>query len=158
MTMPPSPGEGLAAVLVQVSAHAERIAVLDTREADHYREIAVRLRELASEVSSMGSRIDSVGGTAESQAAAVASLDTQVAALAEQIAAIGTAQDDADTSIYRPISPRAGGASPVKNEKTPWRGCAPGSSRSSAPPMAAWPRCSRPAGSTIPCARSCWTG
>ena len=44
-----TPGDGLAAALIQISAHAERISGLDTREAGHYQEIAARLRDLAAE-------------------------------------------------------------------------------------------------------------
>jgi hypothetical protein len=109
MTMPDNLGEGFAAALVQISAHAERIAVLDTREADHYREIATRLRTLASEAAAMNTRIDGIGGTVAGQAAILAGLDgldEQVAALADRIAEISPVdEEEADTRIYRPIPP-----------------------------------------------------
>jgi len=80
--------DGLAAALIQISSHAERISGLDTREASHYQEIADRLRELAAEIGLLTSRIDGVGGTLAQQATIVTSLDgldRQVAELAAQI-------------------------------------------------------------------------
>jgi hypothetical protein len=79
----------LAAALIQISSHAERISGLDTREAGHYQEIAERLRELAAEVGTLSTQIDGVGGTLAQQAAIITSLDgldRQVAELAAQIA------------------------------------------------------------------------
>jgi hypothetical protein len=109
VTMAENPAEGLVAALVQISAHAERIAVLDAREAGHYREIAARLRELASEAAALSTRIDDLGGTVSDQAAILASLDgldEQVAVLAGQIAENAPGDDAGDgTAIYRPIPP-----------------------------------------------------
>jgi hypothetical protein len=102
------PGDGLAAALIQISGHAERIAGLDAREAGHYQQIAERLRELATETASASTRIDGIGGTLTRQAAiidALDGLDGQVAALARQLADLA-ADDKAgeqDAASYRPV-------------------------------------------------------
>jgi len=111
-----TPGDGLAAALIQISAHAERISGLDTREAGHYQQIAARLRELAAEAASASTRIDGIGGTLARQAAiidALDGLDGQVAALARQLAELaelaaeGYEDDEQDGPRYRPVaSPR----------------------------------------------------
>jgi len=105
-------GDGLAAALIQISAHAERISGLDTREASHYRDIVARLRDLATEAASMGTRINGIGTTLAGQAAIIASLDgldDQVAALARQLTQIAAASDgddeDKDARYYRPVPP-----------------------------------------------------
>ncbi len=102
------PGDGLAAALIQISGHAERIAGLDAREAGHYRQIAERLRDLAAEAASATTRIDDIGGTLTRQAAildALDGLDGQVAAIARQLADLA-ADDEAgeqDAASYRPV-------------------------------------------------------
>src|SRR6266571_4568495 len=103
-----TPGEGLAAALIQISGHAERIAGLDAREGGHYQQIAERLRELATETASASTRIDGIGGTLTRQAAiidALDGLDGQVAALARQLAAIAADDhdDEQDAPSYRPV-------------------------------------------------------
>jgi len=103
-------GDGLAAALIQISAHAERISGLDTREASHYQQIADRLRELAADAASASTRIDGIGGTLARQAAiidALDGLDGQVAALARQLtelAADGYKDDGQDGPHYRPVA------------------------------------------------------
>jgi hypothetical protein len=103
-----SAGDGLAAALIQISAHAERISGLDAREASHYQQIAERLRELAAEAASASTRIDGIGGTLTRQAAiidALDGLDGQVAALARQLADLtdDDEDDESDAPSYRPI-------------------------------------------------------
>jgi hypothetical protein len=104
-------GDGLAAALIQISAHAERISGLDTREAGHYQQIAARLRELAAEAASASTRIDGIGGTLARQAAiidALDGLDGQVAALARhltELAADGYEDDETAGASYRPVPP-----------------------------------------------------
>ena len=44
-----SAGDGLAAALIQICAHAEQIGGLDARETGHYQQVAAQLRELAAE-------------------------------------------------------------------------------------------------------------
>jgi hypothetical protein len=106
-----TPGDGLAAALIQISAHAERISGLDTREAGHYQQIAARLRELAAGAASASTRIDGIGGTLARQAAiidALDGLDGQVAALARhlaELAADGYEDDETGGAPYRPVPP-----------------------------------------------------
>src|ERR1022692_4088468 len=104
-------GDGLAAALIQISAHAERISGLDTREAGHYQQIAARLRELAADAASASTRIDGIGGTLTRQAAiidALDGLDGQVAALARHLAELAAdsyEDDETDGPSYRPVPP-----------------------------------------------------
>ena len=103
-------GDGLAAALIQISAHAERISGLDTREAGHYQQIAARLQELAAGAASASTRIDGIGGTIARQAAiidALDGLDGQVAALARQVAELGAEDEDDEPDLpsYRPVPP-----------------------------------------------------
>lgn len=53
MTTSDVAGDGLAAALIQISAHAESIASLDAREAAHFDDIATRLRFLADEIAAI---------------------------------------------------------------------------------------------------------
>jgi len=61
-------GDPIAAVLLQLSEQAERLAVLDQREAGHYRAIQARLGELVG-------LITVLGGTLEDQSAVLARLE-----------------------------------------------------------------------------------
>ena len=65
-------GDPIAAVLLQLSEHAERLAVLDEREAGHFRAIQQRLGDLAG-------LITTLGGTLEDQSAILARLDAALA-------------------------------------------------------------------------------
>ncbi len=99
-------GEGLAAALIQISAHAERISGIDAREAGHYQEIASQLRELAAEVAAMGTRVGGIGATLSRQAAIVDGLhglEAQVTALATQLADISTTAEEDDAGRYQPV-------------------------------------------------------
>jgi len=55
MTSPDS--DAIAAALIQIAAHAERISDLDTREAGHHREIASQLTGLAAQADTASTRI-----------------------------------------------------------------------------------------------------
>jgi hypothetical protein len=99
-----SPDEGLAAALIQISAHAERIASLD----GHYQDAATRLNELAAEVTSLASSVDQMGGTLSHHGAVVEALDgldTQVAAVARQLAELTDDDSDQDDRSYQPVLP-----------------------------------------------------
>ena len=61
-------GDPIAAVLLQLSEHAERLAALDEREAGHVRAIWQRLGDLAG-------LITTLGGALEDQSAVLARLD-----------------------------------------------------------------------------------
>src|SRR5713226_8253988 len=56
MTAADVTGDGLAAALIQISAHAERISVADAREAAHYDDLVTRLGDLASQVTALTAR------------------------------------------------------------------------------------------------------
>ena len=119
-------GDGLAAALIQISAHAERISGLDAREAGHYEQIAARLRDLAAEAASASTRIDGIGGTLDRQAAiidALDGLDGQVAALARQLAELADEDEDRDGDDGRggvryrsAAAPRWGKLTPAERE------------------------------------------
>ena len=148
-----SAGDGLAAALIQICAHAEQIGGLDARETGHYQQVAAQLRELAAEAASASTRIDGIGGTLARQAAiidALDGLDGQVAALARQLAEL-KANGEATSRACRPTCRsrrRGGGSSPPPSARQQPTACAPGSTRSTGPATASWPPRSRPAGNT----------
>jgi hypothetical protein len=102
------PGAAVTAALLQITQHAERLAVLDEREAAHYREIIARLAELDGLLTETSGRVEDVHATADRQAALLDSLgglDQQVAALASRLTEIPSAGDggnDQDGKPYRP--------------------------------------------------------
>jgi hypothetical protein len=104
------PGDVITAALLQITQQAERLAVLDEREASHYREIAARLADLAGHVADTSERAEDMRVTAERRAAILGSLDgldKEVAALAARITAIagaraGEEDREPDTDAYRP--------------------------------------------------------
>jgi hypothetical protein len=102
-------GEGLAAALIQIAGHAERISGLDAREADHYQDIASRLGELTAEAASLSTCVDGISTTLRRQAAivdALDGLDTQVAALARHLPELADDEDDElESRYYQPIPP-----------------------------------------------------
>jgi hypothetical protein len=101
-------GDAVTAVLLQVTQHAERLAVLDEREATHHRELAARLTELTSLLTETSSRVDDVHATAATQSAVLDSLEglnQQVADLTSRLTEITPAHDageDQDGKRYRP--------------------------------------------------------
>ena len=100
-------GDGLAAALIQLSAHAERISGLDNREAGHHQDITARLGDLTATVASVRTRVDSIGDEVSQQGTAICGLDgleNQVAALARRLASIGIADGDSGGS-YQPVPP-----------------------------------------------------
>lgn len=104
-----APDDGLAAALIQISAHAERISGLDAREASHYQDIAARLRELAAEAASLSTCVDGIGATLSRQSAiveALGGLDAQVAAFARQLAELADDEDNKqEAHYYQPVPP-----------------------------------------------------
>ena len=103
-----APGDAVTAALLQITQHAERLAVLDEREAAHYQELAARLAELARLLTETSGSVDDVCTTAARQSALLDSLDgldQQVADLASQLTEITPAHDggeDQDGKRYRP--------------------------------------------------------
>lgn len=75
-----SPDQGLAAALIQISMHAERIARLDTRCHD----IATRLSGLAAEAETLAASVDTIARHVLI-VDVLDGLNTQVATLARQL-------------------------------------------------------------------------
>src|ERR1035438_8383401 len=103
-------GDVLAAALIQISGHAERIGGLDARETAHHQEAMARLREAAAEAASVRTRIDAIGATIARHAAIVDGLDgldSQVAAIARRLTELADASgyDQEDPSYYQPVPP-----------------------------------------------------
>ena len=100
-------GEGLAATLIQISAHAERIAGLDAREAAHYGEIVTVLGRLGQQVAAVADRTD--GGIDPSRQAeiltALDELETQVTELSRHLAQVAEAAESSGDgpNRYRPV-------------------------------------------------------
>ena len=91
-----SPADAVTAVLLQVTQHAERIVILDEREASHYREVISRLADLARHLAETSDRANTAHATGARQAAILDSLDgldQQVAALATQLTGMAAAGD-----------------------------------------------------------------
>jgi hypothetical protein len=98
MTDPGRPDETLTAALIQISGHAERIAILDGR----YQQLANDLSTVAAEAAS------AAGGGAPGQADVLASLDAldrQVGALSARLATLADSeeQDYGSAGRYQPL-------------------------------------------------------
>ena len=90
-------GDPIPATLLQLAEHAERLAILDEREATHHRATGDRLSELADLVTSLGA-------TLADQAAILTRLDGlagQVAVLSTRVAEI-LPDENGDPQTYRP--------------------------------------------------------
>ena len=103
MTTPDAMSDGLAAALIQISGHAERISSLDAREAGHFEQVAARLRGLASEITTGQSQQDTI-------LASLDDLDTQIAKLATHLADLAADSEDAapETKNAKPTKPLVG--------------------------------------------------
>jgi hypothetical protein len=107
----PHPGDALTAVLLQITQHAERLAALDEREANHYHEISARLAELARQLSATSEQVQDIGTTAARQAAILQSLDgldrhvaTLTPRLTEMAAARIGSNGEPNPGAYQPMS------------------------------------------------------
>jgi hypothetical protein len=101
-------GDGLAAALIQLSAHAERIGGLDAREAGHHQETASRLRALASELAALARQAEGNSAELARHTAILDGLDGlggQVAALAGRLAMTGLHNAGGDSPHYQPVPP-----------------------------------------------------
>jgi hypothetical protein len=90
--------DGFDAALRQLAEHGERLALLDQREAEHFRAVGERLAELGSLVTGLGSAV-------RDQAAALADLqglDEQVAALTARLAGAVPGDGEGESGSYRP--------------------------------------------------------
>jgi hypothetical protein len=90
--------EGLAAALLQLSAHAEKLAALDHREAAHAAEISDRIAALTTLANSMKRTLD---GQAEILAG-LPGLDGQVAGLAARLEEIAPGDTGGELAVYQP--------------------------------------------------------
>jgi hypothetical protein len=151
-------------VLLQITAHAERLAVLDEREATHHQQTTGHLAAVSRELTATSDRLGEVLTTAARQAAVLDSLgglDQQVATLADRLALLVAGQDkgdDPDAGSYRPHRRHAGGSSAVTSVRPRWPGCVPGWSRSTAQATGTSPARSALAGTSTRCACSAWIG
>ena len=99
------PGDLVTGVMLQITQHAERLALLDQREATHFREIADRLADLARVLTETSDRVASVHDLAARQAALLEtldSLDQQVAALTARLTTMASTVAR-DGESYQPV-------------------------------------------------------
>jgi hypothetical protein len=81
-------------LMLQITKHAEQLAVLDQREVDHYRELTQRLDNLARQVAETVERVDAMHDLATTQAALLETLnglDQQVGVLTTRLAQMAAA-------------------------------------------------------------------
>jgi hypothetical protein len=100
-------GDLITGIMLQITQHAERLDVLDHREAGHVREITDRLDELARQLAMAGERVDSVCDLAARQAALLETLDgldQQVATLTGRLTEIAAGRkSDENGEPYQPV-------------------------------------------------------
>jgi hypothetical protein len=100
--------DALNAALLQITEHAERLAVLDEREATHHLQVTGRLTELARRLAEATESVAGIQATAARQAAILDSLDgldQQVATIAARLTDLAPERGDAergDGDPYRP--------------------------------------------------------
>jgi hypothetical protein len=100
-------GDLITGIMLQITQHAERLAVLDQREAGHVLEFRHRLDDLARELAVTGERVGSVRDEAARQATLLETLDgldQQVAELTTrltQMTAAGRSGEDGES--YQPV-------------------------------------------------------
>ena len=146
--------------MLQITQHAERLALLDQREATHFRETAERLADVARALAEVSGQVGDVHDVATRQSALLDTLDgldKQVATLATRLTAMTDSRSDVLTNTS-PFLPPAGGSSTDGTARKHWPGSAPGSSRSTAPATATSPPPSAPAGTSTPSASTDSTG
>ena len=98
-------GEGLAAALIQLAAHAEQIGGLDAREAEHHQDVATRVRALAADVAALTSQAHGIDATLTRHTAVLDGLEglgSQVAVLAARLTQMTGTSDGAE---YQPVPP-----------------------------------------------------
>jgi len=99
------PADVVTGLMLQITQHAERLTLLDQREATHIRELTDRLDELARHWAETGERVDAVNNLATKQAALLKTLDgldQHVAVLTARLTDMtgGTSNDGDQT--YKP--------------------------------------------------------
>ncbi len=102
--------DGLAAALIQLADHTERIVTLDSREGAHHQQVTARLQDLTAEITTTMARTDALNATISHHSAIVSALDgldTQVAELTRQLADQAATSTGGKNARYRPVpSPR----------------------------------------------------
>jgi hypothetical protein len=105
-----NPADVVTGLMLQITQHAERLALLDQREAAHIRELADRLDELAQHLAETGERVDAANSLATKQAALLKTLDgldQQVAALTARLTDMTAGNSNEGGQAYKPApSPR----------------------------------------------------
>jgi len=102
----PFGGDGLAAALIQLAEHTERIATLTCREDTHHQQVTARLRDLTGETATVAARVDTVEAALARHSATVNALDgldAQVADLARQLADRAAASTENKEGGYQPV-------------------------------------------------------
>jgi hypothetical protein len=99
----------VAALLIQVAAHAERIADLDTRESAHHQAAAAQVEQLSDRVDVASSRVDAITSILGRHATVINGLD----GLDRQVTTIGRQLSD----LVAGGSPSAHGYEPVPPPK-----------------------------------------
>ena len=100
--------DAVTGIMLQITQHAERLALLDQREASHCGKITDRLDELAQQLAEAVEGVDAVRDLAAKQAALLETLeglDQQVAALTTrltQMTAAGNRDDDSEAYQMAP--------------------------------------------------------
>jgi hypothetical protein len=97
----------LAAALIQLAAHAERIGGLDAREATHHQHQTAGLENLTVQMTAVSARLSEINAALARQSAILDSLDglaTQVAAIATQVATLALGDShDLTVGWYQPV-------------------------------------------------------
>jgi hypothetical protein len=98
------PADVVTGIMLQSTQHAERLALLDQREADHCREMTNRLDELMQQLAETREQVDAIHGLAARQAALLEtlnSLDQQVSALATRLTQMTAAGSRDKSEAYQ---------------------------------------------------------
>lgn len=93
------PADLITGVMLQITQHAERLALLDQREATHFRETAERLADIARTLAELSGQVGDVHDVATRQSALLDTLDgldKQVAALATRLTEMTGNRGDTD--------------------------------------------------------------
>jgi hypothetical protein len=106
VTTPPDPGPADLSTgeLLRLTAIAERLGGLDTREAEHYEQVGRQLREMADSLAA----IRGLASTVAEQSAILANLegiDERLAALVRQYTSADSGDGDGESRVYRPGPP-----------------------------------------------------
>ncbi len=144
--------DAMAAALLQLAGHGERLAVLDDREAGHFRAVTGRLAEIADLLAGLGAAV-------QDQASILDGLDGlagQVTALTARLDQLAP-DEEGDPRVYRPSpAPRWWKLAGEDREEALGRLRAwPG--RCTGPATGSSPRPSARAGSSTCCACTGWT-